>query len=82
MMMNSSILDQYFQTDTMSVHFKTQTAILTKSGRPGAWRSERRDLIMSREEIQTLIETIYEEIPMRTDAFLEIDKPLSKVIQL
>lgn len=77
-----SVLDQYFQSDTMSVHFKAETTILSKSWRPGAWSSSRGEVITTQSDIENLISTLFEEITHRKDAFLEIDKPLSKVVQL
>lgn len=78
----NSVLDVFFGPDTMSVHFKARTPILTKKGRPGERKSVHQDKIVSPKELQELIDAIFEEMEERSDGFLEIDKSLSKVLQV
>lgn len=66
----------------MSVHFKEDIAILKKKGRPGAWEAEKSAQPFSKEELEKLIHALFLEAQSGKDQFLEIDKPLSKVLQL
>lgn len=66
----------------MSVHFKEGIAILKKRGRPGAWEAEMSNEPFSKEQLEALIHTLFLEAQSGKDQFLEIDKPLSKVLQL
>lgn len=77
-----SVLDKFFGPDTMSVHIKVWTRILAKVGRPGQREAQYEEKIMQYEEVQALADALLEEIQHRNDAFLEIDRKLSKVVQL
>lgn len=78
----NSVLDVFFELDTMSAHFKAWNRIFKKNWKPGEWKSIHEEKIVNHKELSELIDHIYQEIASRDDAFLEIDKPLSKVIQL
>jgi ATPase len=80
--MTPSILDSYFTQETMSVHFKENTPWNAKLGRPGARNSHKATQIVTKTECEQLINTLFQEIETRDDSFLEIDKPLFKVIQM
>lgn len=77
-----SALDQYFAEGVMSVHFKEGVPVIKKKGRPGAWEAEVTANSFSKEELEGLIHTLFVEAQSWKDQFLEIDKPLSKVLQL
>ncbi len=77
-----SILDSYFTPETMSLHIKAGTRIMSKVGTPGNRNSVYTDRIAPLEEVQVIVDTLFSELEVRQDAFLEIDRRLSKVIQL
>jgi len=78
----NSVLDQYFDEHTMSLHIKENCAIVQKKWSP--WNREPvvNEKIISKQELTKLIDTIYQEITSRDDWFLEIDRKLSKVVQI
>ncbi|MCX6825610.1 MAG: ATPase, T2SS/T4P/T4SS family [candidate division SR1 bacterium] len=78
----NSFLDQYFDEHTMSFHMKEGRPILRKKGTPGNWKPELDTKSMNKEEMNAFIQKIYEEIESRDDGFMEIDRKLSKVLQL
>ncbi|MDD3263165.1 MAG: ATPase, T2SS/T4P/T4SS family [Candidatus Absconditabacteria bacterium] len=78
----NSILDQYFDEHTMSLHLKENSKIVQKKGSPGNRQPVVNEKIISKQEITNLIDTIYQEITQRDDGFLEIDRKLSKVAQV
>jgi ATPase len=77
---NGSVLDNYFDETTMSVHFKEWTAIMYKKGRPDAQTSVKWAII-SKDELMHLTNEIYAEATSRGDSMLEIEKKYSKVCQ-
>jgi ATPase len=79
---NNSILDQYFDAETMSVHIKANCKLLKKKGRPWAWASEVSEEIFTKQQTQELIERLYNEIQWFSDSWLEIDRKYSKVLQV
>ncbi len=78
----NSLLDKYFDENTMSFHVKENRQIMRKKGTPGNWKPVLDTEIMTKDEMKKLIADIYAEIDSRDDGFLEIDRPLSKVLQL
>ena len=79
---NNSILDQYFDVETMSVHIKANTKMLKKKGRPWARSSEVSEEIFTKNQTQELIEHLYNEIQGFENSWLEIDRKYSKVLQV
>jgi ATPase len=77
-----SILDKFFDETTMSFHVKENRPITRKKGTPGNWKPVMDNDIMNKEQVRKLIDDIYKEIENRDDGFLEIDRKLSKVLQL
>lgn len=77
-----SILDQYFDDTTMSLHIKENNKIVRKKGEPGNWKPYVDTVVMTKEMFKDLVAKIYEEVEARDDGFLEIDRKLSKVLQL
>lgn len=78
----NSFLDQYFDEHTMSLHIKEGRSMLRKKGTPGNWKPELDTKSFNKEEMKTFIDKIYAEIESRDDGFMEIDRKLSKVLQL
>lgn len=78
----NSILDQYFDEHTMSLHLKENSKIVQKKWSPWNRQPVVNEKIISKQEITNLIDTIYQEITQRDDGFLEIDRKLSKVAQV
>jgi ATPase len=55
---------------------------LRKKGTPGNWQPEIDTKSFTKDEMKAFIQNIYEEIDSRDDGFMEIDRKLSKVLQL
>lgn len=79
---NNSILDQYFDEKTMSVHFKAGCNILQKKWKPGDRESIISNKTISKSDLETIIATLYEELHTKEDSWLEIDRKHSKVMQI
>jgi len=77
-----SVLDQYFGIDTMSIHIKENNPILKKNWNPGWRKSEIWKEILDKKFVNNLIDDIFNEIETREDWMLEINRSLSKVVQL
>lgn len=78
---NSVALNPFFDDQTMSVHFKANRPILYKKWAPGN-RSPVKGDVFTKDQLSALIDSIFKEVEDRDDGFLEIDRSLSKVIQL
>ena len=77
-----SILDQYFDDNTMSIHIKEWNPFLKKNWWPDGWNPVISKEVMTKDIVNDLIDEIFKEIETRDDAILEIDRQMSKVIQL
>lgn len=77
-----SVLDQYFTPETMSLHVKVWTRMMSKIGTPGKRESSYSEHYSTQEDINALVENLLVEVTHRPDSFLEIDRKLSKVLQL
>lgn len=78
----NSFLDQYFDETTMSFHIKEGRPIVRKKWFPGNWKPVVDTKSFNKEEMKKFIDDIYQEIDSRDDGFIEIDRKLSKVLQL
>lgn len=78
----NSILESFFDKETMSVHFKENVHILRKKWRPGNWQSEILEDEPSKNYLTNLINDLYKEVEKKDDSFLEIDRRYSKVLQI
>ncbi|PID35008.1 MAG: hypothetical protein CR971_00300 [candidate division SR1 bacterium] len=78
----NSVLDQYFNDNTMSIHLKEGVTMLKKEGGPGNWQSVFTPEKIEKKELEALIDTIFSEVEARDDSYMEIDRPMSKVLQL
>ncbi|MDR0860471.1 MAG: Flp pilus assembly complex ATPase component TadA [Candidatus Peribacteria bacterium] len=75
-------LDPFFDETTMSLHLKEDRPILRKKGTPGNRNAVLDETVISSEALNTLIEQIFAEATNQKGNFLEIDRKLSKVLQL
>lgn len=78
----NSILDKFFDETTMSLHIKEGRPILKKKWYPGSWKPVLEGGTLNKQEFADLVNAIYKEVEERDDWFLEIDRKLSKVLQL
>lgn len=78
----NSLLDKYFDEHTMSLHLKENSLILQKKGAPGNRQPVLSEKTISKQELSDLIDGIYAEMASRDDGVVEIDRKLSKVLQL
>lgn len=78
----NSILDSFFDEETLSVHFKEKTSLLTKKWRPGNWKSIKWKDIITKEFLDNLIWKLFDEVKYLDEWFLEIDRRYSKVLQI
>ena len=79
----NSVLDKYFDETTMSLHLKANRPILRKKGFPWNWQPVvDPNEIMTKEAFNELIDQLFKEVESREDAFLEINRELSKVLQI
>lgn len=77
-----SVLDQYFAENTMSIHIKENNPIFKKNWGPGWRKPDIGTDILDKNFVNGLIDQIFKEIESRDDAVLEINRELSKVVQL
>ena len=79
----NSVLDKYFDEQTMSLHLKADRPVLRKKGTPGNWQPVvDPNEVMTKENFHQLVDTLFKEVETRDDAFLEINRELSKVMQV
>lgn len=78
-----SVLDRFFDNETMSVHLKENTVPVVKKGSPGRWVYVKlSDKLLSRRVIEEIANALIEEAKRRSDGFIEIDRTGSTIIQL
>jgi len=77
-----SVLDNFFDKDTMSIHIKEKNPILKKNWNPWGRKSEIGKEILDKKFVNNLIDDLFQEVESRDDAVLEIDRSMSKVVQL
>lgn len=78
----TSIIDKFFWENTMSIHLKAGTFVYSKVWQPWQWEMIAGSEIITQSEIKSIIDTLYIEVQWRDDATIEINRPLSKVIQM
>lgn len=78
----NSFLDEYFDDTTMSLHIKEWRPLLRKKWVPGNWNPVVDTVVFNKQELEQFIDHIYQEIDARDDGMMEIDRKLSKVLQL
>jgi ATPase len=75
--------EKYFTPTTMSVHLREQIPPYAKRGLPGTWEFVKLDNShLSQEEVQYIAKEIVEEAKSRKDAFIEIERRGSSIVQL
>lgn len=75
--------EKYFDVNTMSIHLKENTVPVAKVGRPGEWRYVKLDSKpLTRVDIERMANEIIEEARRRGDAFIEVDRAGSTIVQL
>ncbi len=77
------LLEKFFDEITMSVHLRENVEPIAKKGMPGNWKFVKiRPDLLTRDEIQDISREIIEEAGIRRDAFIEIERPGSTIVQL
>jgi len=77
------ILEKYFDAKTMSVHLKENCKPKAKKGVPGNWEyMEISEEVLDRDAMKAIAKDIIEETGMRNDAFIEIERKYSTIVQL
>ena len=75
-------LESFFDNTTMSVHLKEKIKPYAKKGTPGNWKAVvLREKLLSREEVREIAREIIEEAGKQREAFVEIDRPGSTIVQ-
>lgn len=75
-------LDRFFDETTMSLHLKENRPILRKKWFPWNRQAVLDETVISTDELKALIDEIFKEASNENGNFLEIDRQLSKVLQL
>jgi ATPase len=76
------LIEDYFTSDTMSIHLKENVPPLAKRGRPGNWK-----LVtvgqepMTKEKLEEIVRSTLERARSAPDCFIEIDDPGATVVQ-
>jgi len=76
------VLDNYFDETTMSLHLKANRPILRKKWTPWNRNPVMDEKIITQDEMDALIQQIFDEATNEKWNYLEIDRKLSKVLQL
>lgn len=79
---NNSLLDQYFDDQTMSIHFKAECPILWKKGRPWSRESILWDQSITNNELEHIVNSLMTEVKEMPNSWLEIDRKYSQVLQI
>ncbi len=75
-------IENYFDENTMSVHLREGCNPRGKRGRPGEWKLiDIENRILTQQNIQDMTKEIIERSNIETDAFIEISRPGSTVVQ-
>jgi len=76
-------LEQFFDETTMSVHLREGVIPYAKKGRPGDWKfCELSKQQITQDEVKEISREIIEQTQIRKDAFIEIERPGSTIIQM
>ncbi len=79
---NNSLLDTFFDDQTMSVHFKAECPPIYKKGRPWSRESVIGSSPLWQVELEHIVHTLMLEVNELPDSWLEIDRLYSKVLQI
>jgi ATPase len=76
-------IENFFTSDTMSVHLREGVPPMAKRGTPGKWYLEQcDDLPMKRSELQSIATELIERAKTERDSFVEVDEPGATVLQV
>ena len=76
-------IEEFFDGNTMSIHLKEGVVPYAKKGVPGKWTYMPIDeRPLTREELEEIIREIFEETRNSSNAFIEVERPGSTIIQL
>lgn len=76
-------IESFFDETTMSVHLKELMHPFAKKGEPGKWQFVQiKKEKLNREQVREIAKEIVEEANIRHDAFIEIERPGSTIVQL
>ena len=79
---NKLEVEKYFDSNTMSVHLKEGCTPKAKKGRPGEWNLvDVGTTELSQSNIQKIAKEIVERSRIEPDAFIEISRPGSTIVQ-
>lgn len=78
----TSVLDRFFDAQTMSVHLQQGQPVVAKKGKPWGRELHTSEHLLDKAGMQELIDQLYAEVEGREDAFFEIQRSSSTVIQL
>ncbi len=75
-------IEKYFDSETMSVHLREGCPPRGKKGKPGEWKLLEVDKeILTQLRVQEMAKEIVERSRIETDAFIEISRPGSTIVQ-
>ncbi len=75
-------VENYFDEHTMSVHLKEDCSPKAKKGKPGEWRLEELgEKTLTQSNIQEMAKEIVERSRIEPNAFIEISRPGSTIVQ-
>jgi len=75
-------IEKYFDQDTMSVHLKERCIPRGKKGKPGEWKLvEIGKEKLTNQKVQELAKEIVEKSRIEPNAFIEISRPSSTIVQ-
>jgi len=76
-------IEEFFDENTMSVHLKEGVIPYAKKGVPGKWTYVPIDeKSLTKEELEEMIREVFEETRNSSNAFIEVERPGSTIIQL
>ncbi|MEK6932787.1 MAG: PINc/VapC family ATPase [Nanoarchaeota archaeon] len=76
-------IEKYFDKETMSVHLRENIRPYAKRGSPGNWKFVHLDnKKLTQEQLQEMSKEIIEETRIRKDAFIEMERRGSTIVQL
>lgn len=77
------LIEKYFDDNTMSIHLKENCTPKAKKGVPGNWSYvEISDEKLDKDAMKNIAKDIIEEVAIRADGFIEIERKHSTIIQL
>lgn len=75
-------IEEFFEKETSSVHIKTGMSVVTKEGPPGSVRLVKKDSVLSKEEMEFMVNNIVKRGRNEEASFIEVDSHGATVVQL